>query len=215
MTGGAGPEEDRPMAEVLAIKGSPRAGGNTDALVDEAVQGAFEMGHHVTTLALREHQFSGCVHCGGCTRDGVCHVKDAMQEVFGMLDRSEHVILGAPMFFMDVPWKVKAMIDRCQLYWARRFVLKTDSGRQHPGGNFLALLVGGTEYKTLFDAPRLVLGAWCVTMELELQMGLTLRKIDHKKAIQEHPEALVRARELGRTVGDPLRRSERGRGGRV
>ena len=113
MTGGAGPEEDRPMAEVLAIKGSPRAGGNTDALVDEAVQGAFEMGHHVTTLALREHQFSGCVHCGGCTRDGVCHVKDAMQEVFGMLDRSEHVILGAPMFFMDVPWKVKAMIDRC------------------------------------------------------------------------------------------------------
>lgn len=193
------------MADVLAIKGSPRAGGNTDTLVDEAVRGAGEAGHHVTTLVLREHRYSGCVNCGGCSRDGVCHVKDAMQDVFQLLDRTEHLILGVPMFFMDVPWNVKAMIDRCQVYWARKFVLKADSGRLHPGGNLLALLVGGTNFKTLFDAPRIVLGAWCATLELKLHVGLALRRIDHKGAVNEHPDALTRARELGRKLAELAR----------
>ena len=99
------------MAEVLAIKGSPRAGGNTDTLVDAAVKGATEGGHIVTSLVLRDYTFSGCISCGGCSRDGVCHVKDDMQEIFPLLERTEHIILGAPMFFMSLPWLVKAMID--------------------------------------------------------------------------------------------------------
>jgi multimeric flavodoxin WrbA len=198
------------MADVLAIQGSPRAGGNSDTLVDEAVKGAGEAGHRVTTLALREHEFSGCVSCGGCRRDGLCHVKDAMQNLFTLLERNEHVILGAPMFFMDVPWKVKAMIDRCQVYWARKFILKADSGRRHPGGNLLALLVGGTHFKTLFDAPRIVLRAWCATVDLKLHVGLALRGIDHKGDISRHPDALARARELGRTIAELARRPSGG-----
>ena len=188
------------MAQILAIKGSPRAGGNTDQLVDEAAKGAGAAGHRVTMLVLREHQFSGCVNCGGCTRDGVCHVQDAMQDMFGLLERSEHVILGAPMFFMSLPWKTKAMIDRCQVYWARKYLLKRDTGRREPGGNLVAILVGGTKYKTLFDSSRLILRAWCASMELKLHMGLMLRGIDRPDDILKHPDALTRARELGGNI---------------
>ena len=188
------------MADVLAIKGSPRAHGNTDALVDAAVEGARAAGHDVATLVLREHRYSGCIACGGCSTDGRCHVNDAMQQIFPLLERNEHVLLGAPMFFMSLPWLVKAMIDRCQVFWARKFVLKTGSGRGAPGGNLLALLAGGTDFKTLFDAPTLVLRAWCASMELKLHLGLTLRKIDLKGDIEKHPDALTRARELAKDI---------------
>ena len=188
------------MSTVLAIKCSPRAGGNTDALVEEAAAGAREAGHEVDVLALRELQYSGCTNCGGCSRTGRCHVADAMQQVFEKLDRAEHILVGSPIFFMDVTWKAKAMIDRCQLYWARKHVLKTASGRATPGGNLVALLVGGTDFKTLFVAPTIVLRAWAATLEMHLHLGLTLRKIDHKGDILKHPDALAKAREIGRTI---------------
>jgi len=190
------------MAEVLAIKGSPRAKGNTDTLVDEAAGGALDAGHNVTTLVLRKLDYRGCVNCGGCNTDGVCHVTDAMHAVFGLLDAHEHIILGAPMFFMSLPWLVKSMIDRGQVYWARKFVLKTGTGRAKPGGNLLALLVGGTDFKTLFDSPAIVLRAWCVALELKLHMGLTLRGIDRVGDIRKHPDALAKARELGARIAE-------------
>ena len=125
-----------------------------------------------------------------------------MQQIFPLLEQNEHVILGAPMFFMDLPWLVKAMIDRCQVFWARKFALKTGSGRAVPGGNLLALLAGGTDFKTLFDAPRIVLRAWCASMELKSHLGLTLRNIDLKGDVQKHPDALARAEELGGSLAD-------------
>ena len=188
------------MAVVLAIKSSPRAGGNTDMLIDEAAAGAREAGHEVVVLALRDHKFSGCTNCGGCARTGRCHVNDAMQEIFPLLERAEHVILASPMFFMDVTWIAKAMIDRCQVFWARQYVLHTGSGRQKPGGNLIALLAGGTNFKTLFTAPTIVLRAWAASLDLKLHVGLTLRRIDQKGDILKHPDALARARELGRIV---------------
>ncbi len=188
------------MAVVLAIKCSPRAGGNTDLLLDEAAAGAREAGHDVEVVTLRELDYSGCTNCGGCSRVGRCHVQDAMQDIFKGLDRAEHILFASPMFFMDVTWKAKAMIDRCQLYWARKYVLKTGSGRAKPGGNLVALLIGGTNFKTLFDAPTLVLTSWASVLEMNLRIGLTLRKIDAKGAILKHPDALAQAREIGRGI---------------
>lgn len=191
------------MADVLAMKGSPRAGGNTDLLLDEAVKGARNAGHNVTVLTLRDLQYSGCLNCGGCTRTGRCHVPDALQQIFPLLESNEHVILASPVFFMDVTWKLKAMIDRCQVYWARKHVLKAPSGRVRPGGNCSAILVGGTHFKRLFDAPTIVLKAWCATMDLKLRLGLTINGIDQAGEILKHPDALERAREIGRTIALP------------
>ena len=188
------------MANVLVIKGSPRAGGNTDALADEAIAGATEAGHNVTELRLREHKFAGCINCGRCLADGVCRVMDDMQEIYKLLDTHEHFILAAPMFFMGLPWNVKSLIDRCQAYWVRKYVLKTGVGRVQPGGNAVALLVGGTRFKTLFRSPRIVLGAWCAVLEMELHLGLTLRGIDAPGDVRKHGDTLAKARELGEHI---------------
>ncbi len=191
------------MSIVLAVKCSPRANGNSDILVDEAAAGAREAGHKVEVLSLRDLEYSGCLNCGGCVTSGKCHVPDDMADIFESIDRSEHMIFGSPIFFMDVTWKAKAMIDRCQVYWARKFVLKTGSGRATPGGNLAAILVGATKFTTLFDAPKLVLGSWAVTLDMKLQLALTLRGIDEKGAILKHPDALARAREIGLTISSP------------
>jgi multimeric flavodoxin WrbA len=190
------------MSLVLAFKCSPRAGGNSDILVDEAAAGAREAGHEVSVLTLRELEYSGCLNCGGCVKTGKCHVPDDMRRIFAEIDRAEHILFGSPMFFMDVTWKAKAMIDRCQVYWARKFVLKTGSGRATPGGNLAALLVGGTQFKTLFDAPRLVLGSWAATLDVKLRLALTLRGIDEKGAVLKHPDSLARAREIGLGIAE-------------
>ena len=67
---------------VLCIAGSPRRGGNSDQSLAEARRGATEAGHTVEHIVVEPLKFSGCTECGGCTRDGRCHVDDDMQLVY-------------------------------------------------------------------------------------------------------------------------------------
>ena len=185
---------------VLALAGSPRRGGNTDLLLAEAMRGARDAGHEVIHVVASELDLSGCVACGGCSREGRCVVMDDMQHVFIDLDRAHHVIVAAPIFFMGLPGQLKNLIDRCQLYWSRKYVLHQPSGRQFPGGNAGAILVGGTDFKHVFDGSRWVLKSLCHCLELHYTQELCLRHIDQRGDIQKHPEHLEAVYNLGLNI---------------
>ena len=123
-----------------------------------------------------------------------------MQNVYALLEANEHVILGSPIFFMGLPSQLKAMIDRCQIYWSRVYVLKTGTGRAHPGGNFLPLQVGGTKFKTVFKASKLVFRAWYSLLELVPHEGVRLRAVDAVGDILDQTDALQKAHDLGQRI---------------
>jgi len=106
--------------KVLGIYGSPRKGGNTDILLDQALAGAAEAGADIKRIYARKLKISGCLECGGCDETGECVVQDEMTEVYPLLVEAEVIFLASPIFFYGVTAQVKLLIDRVQALWNRR-----------------------------------------------------------------------------------------------
>ncbi len=64
---------------IIGILGSPRKGGNTDILLDEALKAARGKGAKTKKIILNELKFSPCQECENIRKDGVCIIKDDWQ----------------------------------------------------------------------------------------------------------------------------------------
>ena len=63
---------DAKKMSILGIVGSPRRGGNTEILVDEALAGAKEAGHSAEKIILSQHDINPCDACNACMKTGSC-----------------------------------------------------------------------------------------------------------------------------------------------
>jgi multimeric flavodoxin WrbA len=140
--------------KVLGIYGSPRRQGNSETLMKAFLQGAAEAGALVEEIFLRQLKVSPCLEIYHCFKDGTCPIKDDMRGLYDKLLEADVVALASPVFFYGVTAQVKAMIDRTQALWARRYVIKND----FPGGNRQGVLlsIGATKGRLLFVGSRLV-----------------------------------------------------------
>jgi multimeric flavodoxin WrbA len=178
---------------VLGIAGSPRRGGNTDLLLAEVMKGAASQGAEVRTIILNDLKITPCQHCGACLETGRCKVKDDMQRVYDELERADRIVLASPIQFMGVTAQAKAMIDRCQALWARKYVLK-----QPPLGNKrerkgLFISVGGMKLANLFEPALATVKALFKVLDIVYAGELLFPGIDEKGAIAKHPDALRQA----------------------
>ena len=126
---------------VLGIAGSPRRGGNSDAMLDAALAAAAEAGSHVERVVVSTAGIAACRACQLCSRDGHCIQSDGMTAVYGLLDSADALVVATPVFFATVPSTLKALYDRAQPYWARRYVLHEPAAPKRPG--VLLVAAGG------------------------------------------------------------------------
>lgn len=184
--------------KILAIAGSPRRGGNTDLLLEEAIAGARDAGGKIERVTLCELQIAPCRHCDGCLTEGRCVIEDDMQSLYPRMREADRLILASPVFFMGIAAQTKAMIDRCQALWALKYVLKQpvalNLDRQRKG---LFLSVGGTGFSNLFEPSLATIKSFFVVLDMKLAGALTYARIDEKGAIRRHPTALQEAYEAG------------------
>jgi len=187
--------------KVLGIYGSPRKGGNSDLLLDEALKGAQEAGAQVERVYCRKLKMTGCLECGGCAKTGQCVVQDDMQQVYPLLDEADAVILAVPMFFYSAPAVAKALIDRAQARWSRRMLKKTREQRKsYDSGRGYLIAVGATKGQNLFLGVELVAKYFYDALDMSYEGGVMFRGVDAKDAIKNHPEYLQEAYELGRSI---------------
>ena len=185
---------------VLGVSGSPRKSGNTDTLLAEMLRGAADKGAETKTIRLNSMKFVTCQHCDGCLKEGNCIIKDEMQNIYPEFEKADVIILATPIQFMGMTAPLKAMIDRFQARWARKYVLKMPPlGEVKPRKGFL-IAVGGTKYKKIFDSPLLIVKTFFLLMDIEYAGDILLREIDEKGAINSHPEALQQTYEEGRKL---------------
>ena len=111
------------MKKVIGIFGSPRPDGNSDILLDQAIKGAEASGVDVEKVIIRDLQIAPCNACGGCFEKGVCVIGDDMQKIYSQLVEADGIIVASPIYFMGVSAQLKALIDRCQAFWARKYIL--------------------------------------------------------------------------------------------
>ena len=101
------------MLKVLGICGSPRPNGNTEILLDMALDGFDRTSFKTEKIRLFEHAMKPCSACGYCLRNEECRIED---DVTGMiiprLVSSDVIIMASPVYFNNVSAQVKILIDR-------------------------------------------------------------------------------------------------------
>lgn len=129
------------MPNVLVILGSPRRGKTSEHLAACFTHPLIQAGAQVTTLRASALSVRPCTGCDSCRQTGSCVLKDDMAQVYTALDAADWVVLASPMYFNSVTGILKVLIDRCQIYWARKFVLKHQPLRSNRLG-FLLMTAG-------------------------------------------------------------------------
>ncbi len=188
--------------KILGIMGSPRINGNTHLLLEQALQGAKSQQAEVEMILADKLKIAPCREYYGCLRDGNCVIRDEMDAVYPKLLSADGVIIASPIFFYGLSAQVKAVIDRCQATWARRYVLKQDLRESERKGAFIA--VGATKGERLFDGSILTVKYFFKAIGVKYVDELLIRGVDKKGEIKEHPTALKDAFELGSRLAKSL-----------
>ena len=184
--------------KVLGIWGSPRRGGNSEVLLDAFLKGAAQGGAAVEKVSLRELKISPCMEIYHCFKDGTCPIKDDMRGLYDKLLEADVVALASPIFFYSVSAQAKAMIDRTQALWSRRYVLKQD----FPGENRQGVLLctGATKGRLVFVGARLVAKYFFDALNVRYAAEILVRGVDEKGAILSRTEELTAAADLGQRL---------------
>ncbi len=178
--------------------GSPRIAGNTDLLLDEALNGAQSQGAKVEKIVVGSLNIAPCREYYGCLRDGNCVIRDDMDGIYPKLLDADVVIVASPMFFYGLTSQLKALIDRCQALYVRRYVLNQNPPNSARKGAFIA--VGATRGEKLFDGSILTVKYFFQSIGVKYVDELLVRGVDRRGAIKEHQTALSDAFELGRRL---------------
>jgi multimeric flavodoxin WrbA len=179
---------------VLAIAGSPRRGGNTDTLLARFMEGAGGKGAEGKTISVCNLKIAGCVHCDACLAAGNCRVNDDMQMVYREMEAADRIVMASPLQFMSVSAQLKAMIDRCQALWARKYVLKIPPlGDNRERKGFFISVGGRRTIPNLFDAELVTIKTLFRNIDLIYSGDILIPGIDAKDDILKHPEALEKA----------------------
>jgi len=101
---------------VLGIVGSPRKGGNTEILVEEALASAREAGAETEIFLVADKTINGCDGCHSCFETGACKIRDDMQPLYEKMEAADAIIFGTPVYFHNYTAQAKAIIDRTFCY---------------------------------------------------------------------------------------------------
>jgi multimeric flavodoxin WrbA len=176
--------------------GSPRIGGNTDLLLDEALKGARSRGADVEKITVSRLKIEPCREIYACLKEGECPIKDDMTALYDKIVNSDAIIVATPIFFYTVSAQLMALISRCQASWSRRYVLNMEMPLKK--GAFIG--VGATKGARLFDGPVLTIRYFFKAVNAEYTDELLIRGIDKKGEIKDHPAALADAYKLGERI---------------
>ena len=183
--------------KVLGVMGSPRIGGNTDLLLDEALKGAQSAGADTEKIIVDRLKITPCKEIYHCQEDGTCPLKDDMTGLYDKIIAADAIIIATPIFFYTISAQLLAFISRCQALWARKYHLK-NLDIPVKRGAFIA--VGATKGANLFEGPKLTVNYFFKAINAEKKEELLIRSVDKKGEIKEHPEYLAQAFELGKRL---------------
>ncbi len=183
--------------KVLGIMGSPRLQSNTHLLLEAALKGAQSQQAEVETILVDSLKIAPCREYYGCLKDGNCVIRDDMDAIYPRLLSADVVIVAAPMFFYGLPAQLKALIDRCQAFWARTHVLHQSLP---PGRRGAFIGVGATRGLKLFDGAIMTVRYFFKAIGVTYAGELLIRGVDQRGDIRRHPDALARAFDLGKKL---------------
>ena len=179
---------------VLAVSGSPRAGGNTERLLEEALDECVRTGWEVARFYLSQKTILPCAGCESCLSTGECALKgDDMADFAALLADSDALLIGSPVYYRNVTAQLKALFDRCHGFSSRNLFRLKPVGSLAVGRG-----EGGGQALTLAVIANFALSSGAVAVPGELN-GVSARAGDPGD-IDRQPKRLAQARALARNV---------------
>ena len=184
---------------ILLFNGSPRKKGNTNILLDAVHQGIIQSGHTAERVDLPQLNIHPCTGCGNCEKTGECIFNDDMQELYLKIENAQRIVIGSPIYFYSITAQAKAFIDRCQVFYSRKYLLgQTSADRGSKKGYFVS--VGATGGYKLFEGVQLTIRYAYDAMDFTYSGGILVKGADQEGAVNEQKEKLMQAVELGRQL---------------
>jgi len=173
---------------VLGIQGSPRKKGNTNYLLQAFMDEAKKYDTQTALIEVTKKKIVPCLGCGYCEKKGHCITQDddMAGEIYALLRKADAVVIASPIYFYNVTSQIKALIDRSQALWARKYKFGlTDPARNYRQGFLLAQ--GATRGKNLFVGVDLTAKYFFDAIGARFNGSLTYRRIENPGDMAKHP----------------------------
>ncbi|MBM3133742.1 MAG: flavodoxin family protein [Chloroflexi bacterium] len=109
--------------KLLGINGSPRPQGNSQFLLEQALQEATATASGYVDFEVYQigtKVIAPCDSCYTCAKTGECHIQDDFQELRDKWGEADAIIYSIPVYHMTIPGKLRCFIDRLgNSIWAR------------------------------------------------------------------------------------------------
>ncbi len=183
---------------LLGINGSPRAGGNSDILLDEALRAAAGCGARTEKIFLNALKYAPCQECESITDDGICGVRDDMEIVYAGIREADAIVIASPIFFGSLSAQTKMMIDRFQCAWMARQRSKGENVERRKTCAFISVQAGARN--DFFENARSIVKNWCATIDARYEGELFCAGVDEKGRARARADCMHAAFELGRRL---------------
>lgn len=176
------------MKKLLAIMGGPRKGQSTEKLLDKFLDGVRDSGIEVEIkkVYVRDLDIQHCIGCGYCEKTGKCFMTDDMDELYKDFDETDAVVIASPIFFNSVTSYLKAMIDRCQIFWSSKYVLKKSSiDRSKKRFGYFMSVAGAPEEHADFNSAKAVIEYLFRSINTDYRGNTFVANTDKKKTWED------------------------------
>lgn len=182
--------------KTLVIMGSARKNGHTSQMVNlllEHLEGEAEIIDSYRT------EVKPCMDCRFCWSKKECVIKDEMQEIYQKVEEADHIILASPIYFHSVTGKMKALIDRFQVYWAGH--LRNDMPPAPVRSGAILMVGGAPSFENQFLGGELVLKNLLNDLSTECLGTVCLPNSD-KDSLETRPDIAEQVIALARQMNE-------------
>lgn len=182
------------MRHIVIFNGSPRMDGNTVTLLNLIAKGARDAGAEVEFYTLFKMKFMACQSCFSCRTHDDCVIKDELRDALQKVKSADAVVVGSPIYMMQMTGPVKNMYDRffplTDVQWRPRFGKK----------KMVTVYSQGMDDPHLFDSYFEYTAAMFPWFGFELVDNIVVTGANDPESAERDAELKIRAYEVGKAL---------------
>ncbi|MGI6709836.1 MAG: flavodoxin family protein [Bacilli bacterium] len=189
--------------KVIALLGSPLLEGNTARLLDAAIRGAEDAGCEVEKIAVAHLDVAPCMEIFYCMENETCRIKDDMIEIYDTFREMDGLILATPVMTMGIPGKLKAFMDRFQVFYMAKYYRGESfiSPERRKKRKMLFISIAGMNLPTVFDGAKMTVRAFGEIIDCPYWDEVLRNDMDTIQDIRTRPEVMEAAYRKGYELG--------------
>ena len=181
--------------KVVAIGGSPRLGGNTNYLIDQALDELASRGVETEKIVLNQYKIGPCQAHDNCGATEQCQQDDDARWILEKYSQADAVILASPVYFGSISAQVKTFMDRSV------FLFRHNVEPNARCFGLIAIAANGGFDETIEELKKFSGRPGDRRAKLLILKGAVG---GHDKHAKDNPEMVKQAREMGRQMAELL-----------